>query len=284
MRFPTVPPTSSFQKELQALLPLVWEAGEIALRYQKGPLQVEYKGKNDPVTLADREINQLLVEGIRQAFPQDAILAEESADDPQKRLGNPRLWCVDPLDGTREFTERIPQWCVMVGLAVHQTATLGVVYAPAQSLLLVGLRAQGAWRWTGTTWQPLRVSRVQDPTEATVVVSRSHRSPKTDAVLQALGVRRELRHGSVGLKIALLALQKADLYIHPSRGTKEWDLCAPEAILFGAGGRMTDPWGRPLRYNQPDPRNPYGLVASNGDLHEAALRALRQVLGPPPGP
>ena len=282
MQFPETLPTDRYAPELSIVLPLVRQAGEIALRYSRGPLQVSYKGKNDPVTQADREINHLLVAGLRRAFPDDAVLAEESADHPEARLGNPRLWCVDPLDGTREFTERLPQWCIMVGLAVHERATLGVVYAPAKPLLMVGVASAGAWQWTEDGWQRLQVSRVQDPAEATVVVSRSHRSPKTDALLQALGIRREIRHGSVGLKISLLALQQADLYLHPSGGTKEWDLCAPEAILHGAGGRMTDLWGRPFRYNRPDPRNPHGLIASNGFLHEAALEAVRRVLGPPP--
>ena len=276
-----LPPLNRYRREVEVLLPWILRAGEIALRVQQGPLQVDYKGRNDPVTEADREINRLLVQALRDAFPQDAVLAEESADEPGTRLGNPRLWCVDPLDGTREFTERIPQWCIMVGLAVDGHASLGIVYAPARDLLLVGSPDQGAWRWHQRTWKPLRVSTLRDPHRATVVVSRSHRSPKTDALLRALGVRREIRHGSVGLKISLLALQQADLYLHPSGGTKEWDLCAPEAILHGAGGRMTDLWGRPFRYNQPDPRNPHGLIASNGLLHPAALEAVRRVLGNP---
>ncbi len=263
--------------ELARVLPLVLQAGTVALRYTQTALQVEYKGRNDPVTQADREINHLLVTGLRRAFPGDAVLAEESADDPGSRLGSPRLWCVDPLDGTREFTERIPEWCIMVGLAVEGRARLGIVYAPP--LLMVGSPEDGAWQWLGTQWKRLRVSETQDPREAVVAVSRSHRSPKTDAILQALGVRREIRHGSVGMKVSLLALRKADLYIHPSGGTKEWDLCAPEALLHGAGGRMTDLWGRPFRYNKPDPRNPHGLIASNGHLHEAAVAAVRRVLG-----
>ncbi len=272
-----LPPIWGFQQEMAQALRLVLESGSIALKYYTPDLVVEYKGEDDPVTQADREINAFLVQNLRSAFPQDGILAEESADDPAARVGRRRLWCVDPLDGTREFTEQVDQWSIMVGLAVAGTATLGVVYSPPRHLLLAGLVSEGAWVWQDDRWQPVHVSSVRDPREATIAVSRSHRSDKVDALIAALGIQREIRHGSVGMKIALLALGQADVYVHPTPGTKEWDLCAPEAILHAAGGYMTDMYGRPFRYNKPDPRNPYGIVASNGYLHQPVLEALRKL-------
>ncbi len=276
------PPIQSFRQEIDTAIRLVLQGGEIALKYYASDIHVDYKGIDDPVTQADKDINALIVEGLRATFPQDAILAEESADEPEKRLGKRRLWCVDPLDGTKEFTEHVDQWCSMIGLAVAGMATVGVVYSAPKRLLLVGVTSEGAWVWQeGRDWYPLSVSDVQDPREATIAVSRSHRSDKLDAIKRVLGIKREIRHGSVGMKIALLAMQQADLYIHPTPGTKEWDLCAPEAILRAAGGEMTDMYGRPLRYNQPDPRNPYGLIASNGYLHAQALEAVQQVIPKP---
>ena len=272
-----LPPILSFRREMEETLRLVLAAGPLALRYYTPDMVVEYKGEDDPVTQADREVNAFLVRGLRSAFPDDGILAEESADDPTTRLGRRRLWCVDPLDGTREFTERVDQWSIMVGLAVAGTATLGVVYSPPRDLLLAGIISEGAWVWDEDGWRPLRVSSVDDPGRAVMAVSRSHRSDKVDALMAALGIRREIRHGSVGMKIALLALQKADVYVHPTRGTKEWDLCAPEAILHAAGGMMTDLYGRPFRYNKPDPANPYGIVASNGYLHPIVLRKIGEL-------
>lgn len=272
-------PARVFRQELQIVLPLVVEAGEIALRYYGGALRVDYKGHNDPVTQADREINAFLVQRLRQAFPEDAVLAEESADVPEARVNRRRLWCVDPLDGTQEFTERVDgQWAIMVGLAVAGTAMLGVVYPPTRDTLYLGIVTEAAWAWEDDRWRPLSVSEVQDPRAATLAVSRSHRSQRVDQVVQALGIRREIRHGSVGMKVVLLATREADLYVHPTPGTKEWDLCAPEAILKAAGGEMTDMLGRPLRYNKPDPRNPYGVIASNGYLHHAAGAAIREVI------
>ncbi len=276
-----LPPVQSFQKEIDTAIGLALQSGPVALHYYTPDMHVDYKGIDDPVTQADRDINTLIVRGLRDVFPKDAVLAEESADEPEERLGKRRLWCVDPLDGTKEFTERIDQWCIMIGLAVAGMATVGVVYSPPKNLLLVGVTSEGAWAWQDAgPWRPLDVSGIQDPHRATIAVSRSHRSPKLDAIIRTLGIRREIRHGSVGMKVALLAMRQADLYIHPSPGTKEWDLCAPEAILRAAGGEMTDMYGRPLRYNRPDPHNPYGLVASNGYLHATALRAVMEVLVP----
>ncbi len=273
----TLPPITSFRSEVEAMLDIALAAGEIALKHYRGHIHVDYKGYKDPVTAADREINAFVVNRLRDAFPEDAILAEESADEPEKRLGNRRLWCVDPLDGTQEFTEHLDQWAIMVGLAVAGMATAGVVYCPPRDLLMVGVVSEAAWAWNKGEWQSLHVSDVRDPRQATIAVSRSHRSEKIDAIMKYLGMTREIRHGSVGMKISLLATRQADLYIHPSPGTKEWDLCAPEAILRAAGGEMTDMYGRPLRYNKPDPRNPHGLVASNGYLHAKALKAIREV-------
>ena len=272
-------PVTTLREEVTRVLPLVVEAGKIALRYYASTIQVDFKGQGDPVTLADREINAFLVRELRAAFPEDAILAEESADEPEKRLDHRRLWCVDPLDGTQEFTEHVDhQWAIMVGLAISGTAVLGIVYPPTRGQVLLGVTTEGAWVWEGERWHPLRVSDVQDPTQAVIAISRSHRSPRVDAIIRQLGVQREIRHGSVGMKVSLLATRQADLYIHPTPGTKEWDLCAPEAILKAAGGEMTDMYGRPLRYNKPDPKNPHGLVASNGYLHHAALTAVRHTV------
>lgn len=272
----TALPLVSFRAEVATMVDIARAAGEIAMRYYAEDIQVDYKGYKDPVTAADREINAFIVSRLREAFPNDAVLAEESADEPEKRLGNRRLWCVDPLDGTQEFTEHIDQWAIMIGLAVTGMATVGVVYCPPRDLLMVGVVTEGAWAWQEGEWRRLHVSEVRDPRQATIAVSRSHRSDKVDAIMRALGITREIRHGSVGMKVSLLATRQADLYIHPTPGTKEWDLCAPEAILRAAGGDMTDMYGRPLRYNKPDPRNPHGLVASNGYLHAAALEAVRK--------
>jgi 3'(2'), 5'-bisphosphate nucleotidase len=91
-------------------------------------------------------------------------------------------------------------------------------------------------------------------------------------------VKEEIRRGSVGVKVGLIANRECDLYIHLSPRTKQWDICAPEIILREAGGKFTDLFGRPFNYNTSDPRNPNGIVATNGAAHEQVIKSLEPLL------
>src|SRR5213593_1704906 len=93
---------TDFSRELEVARRLALEAGAVALRYHGQDIEVERKDGGEPVTRADREANELIVAGLSAAFPDDAILAEETPDD-RSRLGRPRVWMVDPIDGTRDF-------------------------------------------------------------------------------------------------------------------------------------------------------------------------------------
>jgi 3'(2'), 5'-bisphosphate nucleotidase len=110
-----------------------------------------------------------------------------------------------------------------------------------------------------------------------LVISRSHRSAKVDALKERLGIVRERPSGSVGVKIGLLVRREADLYVHPGRGAKLWDACAPEAILSAAGGKMTDALGDPIRYDVAEVSLETGLIASNGVAHHRIVEAMAQV-------
>src|SRR5207302_2162672 len=121
---------------------------------------------------------------------------------------------------------------------------------------------------------PLHTSALSGPPGIRLVASKSHRTPRVDAVRQALGITDEMNVGSVGLKIALVAEATRDLYVYTGARTKIWDSCGPEAILHGAGGRVTDMDGRPLSYDKPDLYNRRGIVASNGPLHDLVIRTI----------
>ncbi|NOX63019.1 MAG: 3'(2'),5'-bisphosphate nucleotidase CysQ [Chloroflexi bacterium] len=256
---------------------IVREAGAIVRVHHDRPDQIDWKGANDPVTAADQAVNDFLVAALREAFPDDAILAEESRDD-RSRLNHARVWCVDPLDGTKEFIARNGEFSIMVGLAVEGRARLGVVYQPVADMMYSGVVGEGAWLTDGEGRRSLRVSDVAEPASMRLVVSRSHRNPLLDQIKAALGLTRERISGSVGLKCGLIARREADLYLHPAPGIKEWDSCAPEAILRAAGGQMTDCWGRALRYNKEDVVQHGGLVASNGRCHPLIIDLMAPVL------
>ncbi len=265
------------EKTLEQVETIVREAGAIVRKYHDQPDQVDWKGENDPVTAADRAVNAFLVEKLSAAFPDIGILAEESKDD-LSRLEKDAIWCIDPLDGTKEFIARNGEFSIMVGLAIDELAVLGVVYQPVKDFMYSGIRAEGAWLTTPEGRTELHVSDIDDPGKMRLVVSRSHRNPIVDNIKEALGITQERISGSVGLKCGLIARGEADLYLHPAPGLKEWDTCAPEAILFGAGGRVTDCWGRPYLYNQPDVHRHFGLVASNDEIHVEIIARLIPVL------
>jgi len=270
---------SAYERELGVALELARASGAAALEYYGGPLRVEHKGDTDePVTAADRAVNELIVSGLQRAFPDDGILAEESVDT-DRRLARARVWMVDPLDGTRGFIAGSGDFAVQIGLAVEGRAVLGVVYAPATDVLYWAAPGAGAWvRRPGLEAERLRVSDEKTVARMRIAESRSHRGPRMDAVVRALGVREEVKRHSVGIKVGLLVERQCDLYIHLSPRTKEWDTCAPEALLHEAGGRMTDLWGEPLRYNTPDVYNHNGILASNGAAHEALAAKMKTLL------
>jgi 3'(2'),5'-bisphosphate nucleotidase len=274
-----------FERELRVGLELARRAGETALAFYGKPLRVEHKDEFDePVTQADRSVNELIVRHLHEQFPEDGILAEESVDTA-RRIGRERVWMIDPIDGTKGFIAGTGDFCVQIGLAVEGRAVLGVLYAPATDVLYWAARGHGAWvlRPTSEAGQSpkaerLGVTRETHLSRMRLAESRSHRGPRMESVVDALGVRAEVRSHSVGIKVGLLVERQADLYIHLSPKTKQWDTCAPEAVLAEAGGRMTDLWGAPLLYNTPDVLNRNGLVSSNGVAHEEVIARLRPLL------
>lgn len=269
-------PAMDLKRELDVAVGLAREAGQVLLEYYSVPPDVEYKPGHEPVTTADRAANRLIVSGLARAFPEDGLLAEETPDTTE-RLDHDRLWVVDPMDGTKEFLKRNGEFSVMIGLALGGRASLGVVYQPTEDRLFFAAEGTGAWLIQGK--DPIRelsVSDTLEPSDMCVAVSRSHRSEKIDVVRAALGIRSEVRSGSVGLKVGLICERRCDLYIHPSPQTKQWDTCAPEALLVQAGGRMTDLAGRPFVYNRQDLYNRNGILATNGVSHARILERVAE--------
>lgn len=261
-----------FAIELDIASRLARLAGEAAMRFYL-TATAERGTESSPVTAADRAANQLIVEGLRVEFPDDAILSEELADSGE-RLGARRLWIVDPLDGTKEFLARNGEFSIMIGLAVDGEAVLGVVYLPDGDELFAAARGAGAW--LERHGERVRLSRADvGDRPLRLVGSRSHAEPLLLALQQALGITDVEPCGSVGVKCSRIATGRRDLYVHPVPYLKEWDTCAPEVVLREAGGHVTDCLGGPLRYNKPDPRQPHGILACAPGALERVLAEVR---------
>lgn len=258
----------AWERERQTAREIVREAAEVVLDWYRHGVEVEYKGEDDPVTSADRAADELILERLAQAFPEDAILSEERRDD-LSRLEAERVWIVDPLDGTKDFVNKTGDFAVMVGLAVGGVATVGAVCRPLDGRLWHASRGGGALlEIPGEAPQQLSVSDITEPSEMRLVVTRTHRFALLDELVETLGISKERPLGSVGLKVGALTTGEADLYVHLSPGIKEWDTCGPEVILTEAGGALTDCFGEPLPYNGRDVMRHRGVIASNGRAHQ----------------
>lgn len=270
-----------YQREIEIVTKLARDAGAILLRHYQSPFLVEQKvnalKETEEVTAADREANELIVDCLRREFPDDGILAEESTDT-EHRLDKDRVWLIDPMDGTKNFIQRDGDFAVQIGLAVNGESVFGVVYQPVRDVLYHAARGGGSWIENDGSSQRMSVSSRTDPAEMVLASSRSHRSPRMERVVKTFGFKDEVRRGSVGVKIGLITEQQADLYMHLSPSTKQWDTCAPEIILVEAGGRLTDLFGQPLRYNGVRIDNRNGIVATNGAAHQLVIENLKPLL------
>jgi len=274
--------SDEYRHELETARAIAVEAADLvkALR-SGGKLVIDSKVGNEPVTNADYAANALIVAKLRAAFPGDVVLSEEIPDDGS-RLGRARVWMVDPIDGTRDFILGDDGFAVMIGLSVDGRPKIGAVAQPSTGKTYTGIAGVGAWldhRDTPSApRQPLHTSPIAGPPGIRLVASKSHRTPRVDAVRKALMIDDEINVGSVGLKIGLVAEAVRDLYVYTGGRTKIWDTCGPEAILVGAGGRITDMDGQPLAYADPDLYNHRGIMASNGPLHDFVITALAPIL------
>lgn len=265
---------NSLLADLTTAISAARAAGSAAMQFYGTTASIA-KADQSPVTAADHAANDVIVARLGEAFPDDAILSEESKDS-EARLSAPRVWIVDPLDGTKEFLAQNGEFSIMIGLAVDGEAVLGVVYLPAIDVLYAGARGEGAWVEAGGRSEPL-VRAAADAQGLRLVGSRSHAEPLVERLQEAMGITDVAPCGSVGVKCTRIAHDQRDLYLHPVPYLKEWDTCAPEAILREAGGIVTDCRGEPLRYNKPDPRQPHGILACAPGVFEPTMLAWRDL-------
>lgn len=269
--------TGSLGRELIVAIDLARAGGREVMKLRGGDLGVELKAGDEPVTVADKRASDLIVAGIRAQFPGDVVISEEmpleGGDLEAATRG--RAWLVDPIDGTKDFIRGSDGFAVMIGIVRDGRPVLGVVHQPAVGDLGRTFFATvdgGAHVVAGTLVEPLRVSAISSAADARLVASASHRSADIDRVKQTLGITNEQNVGSVGVKLCLISMGERDLYVNPVAKTKIWDTCAPEAILVGAGGRLSDLFGTAIDYGEL--RSQRGLVASNGVVHDEVTGKL----------
>jgi 3'(2'), 5'-bisphosphate nucleotidase len=275
---------ANLERELDVATRVAREAGAALMRFY-GTTEWERKGDASPVTVADHASNDVIGRMLGEAFPGDAVLSEESADSPD-RLTSERVWIVDPLDGTKEFLAQNGEFSVLVALTLGAVPVVGVVYLPSSDVLFAAVRGGGAFVERRGERRRLDRSTAVVGSAVRLVGSRSHGDPFLLRVQEALEITDVVPCGSAGVKCTRIADDERDLYVHPAPYLKEWDTCAPQIILEEAGGRVTDCRGEPLRYNKPDPVQPYGIVAAAPAVHASVIGRIAELYAEtasPPG-
>ena len=227
-------------------------------------VSVTEKSDSSPVTLADHQSDQLLHERLQPLVADAAWLSEESVDDT-RRVDAEWLWVVDPLDGTKEFIAGVPQYAVAIALCERGEPVLGIVHNPTTGDLFSAIRGQGALK---------NGARVAVAENGVMLASRSEVKRGEFDVFDDWAIEPI---GSIALKLALVASGHGAVTL--SRGPKwEWDVCAGSLLVTEAGGRATDMFGQPLRFNNAFPKVK-GILAGAPGAVERALGRLREVGG-----
>jgi len=230
-------------RELRVARSAAIAAGKIISRYYKSrDFKLGSKGKNNPVTTADLEADRALREILLEAFPDYGWLSEETADDA-RRLGKHRVWIVDPLDGTKEFVNGIPEFCIAIALAEDGIPVLGVTYNPIKRETFWGARGHGCFLGK----RRIHTTRTRKLERAVVLASRSEIARGEWKVLEGTVVVNPT--GSVAYKLACVAAGMGDATFTRSPKS-EWDIASGTALVVEAGGRVTDIDGNDVRFNQ----------------------------------
>lgn len=257
---------TSSHDTLQRIHAALEAARGVLNRFTPGAIETEYKVGHDPVTEADRAVDQVLRDNLLRDG--EGWLSEESVDD-FSRLDRQRVWVVDPLDGTREFVQGIPEFCVSIALVENGIPIAGGICNPATDELILGSRETGV-TYNGKPTQP---SQRRDLHGALVLASRSE--VKRGEWKQFESAEFNTRPmGSVAYKLGLVAAGRADLTftLVPKN---EWDVAAGAALVESAGGFVLTLDNSPLRCNQ---RNPLlsGLLAGGPFLRDPLLAMLNR--------
>jgi myo-inositol-1(or 4)-monophosphatase len=246
---------------LDQLSAVVREAGRIAAARCGGPFNRWEKAPGNPVCDIDLEVDSFLRERLSSLDPDAGWLSEETLD-ASDRIERPRLWVVDPIDGTRDFLRGRPGWAVSVALVEDRVPVVGVLDAPARGEHWTAEKGRGAWR----NGEPIRVSPRKSLAGARVPAGQL---PIVDTDLIAVE-----KPNSIALRIAMVAAGEADL-VATLRWGFEWDIAAAALIASEAGATVTGALGQPLAFNTAS-GEAFGVLVSTPGIHAAAVDRLRE--------
>lgn len=251
-----------YLKELEMVKKAAILAGQAIMEvYKSEDFGVEFKDDDSPLTLADKAANRIIVDMLREAFPEYAILSEEEQDN-KERLNNKLCFVIDPLDGTKEFIKRNGQFTVNIALSDDHKSVMGVIYVPVTGALYYAAKGYGSFCLKNGYVTRLHVSKdKKEKSMLNVVMSSSHGCAEMDTLLDKHKIKKFIKVGS-SLKGCMIAKGEADIYYRHTP-TMEWDTAAMQCIVEEAGGVFRQMDDTPMLYNREDSLNAKGFYILN---------------------
>ena len=233
--------------DMHNIIAIAKQAGEKIMQIYQKDFSVEYKEDQSPLTEADLAAHHLIYDELSKLYPDIPILSEESAESFTLADENASFWCVDPLDGTKEFIKKNDEFTVNIALIQNQQPILGVIGVPAKNIVYAAVKGEGAFKLQGDKkLQKIQV-KSQDLDHLTFAVSRSHLDQKTKNMVEEY--QGKMLPAGSALKLAYVAEGLVDVY--PRFGpTMLWDVAAGQCIIEEAGGQVL--WAdhqQPMTYN-----------------------------------
>ena len=271
-----------------------WEACDSLLYYSKILKDSDYKsnilknGNNDdPVTLADLKVNEIIIKRITEKYKDVSweILSEENTKIPSKYCDTDTdwMWVLDPLDGTKDFIQGTGNYAMHLALNYKKTPYLGIVLIPEKEELWI---ANGEKVWCENMKKlelKFNMSKKKSLQEMTIVTSKNHNNEYLRKLIQKINFNEVKTMGSVGCKIASILRGESDIYISlslPGKSSpKDWDFAAPESILKGAGGAITNLDNKDLNYgNERYEQGGIIVATSNRTSHESICLEIKKIV------
>lgn len=257
---------SNLAEVLEIVKNVTLEAGKVIVEIYSKDFSVDYKADQSPITEADEKSNALIVQTLSNKYPECAILAEESQDNPE-RLKNQWCFIIDPLDGTKEFVKKNGEFTTNIALSFNGKPVLGVIGIPVTGELYYAVKGMGAFYEKQGSAQKISVSsRTED---IRMMVSRSHQSEKLLALIEKNRIKNIASVGSA-IKGCLIARGEAEVYYRFGH-TMEWDTAAMQCIVEEAGGVFRQMDDSVMTYNRVNTLNEKGFYIINHPANKLTL-------------
>jgi myo-inositol-1(or 4)-monophosphatase len=254
------------ERELTLLVEAIRKAGAKAGELIGNGFEVQTKPDHSPVTTVDLEVNRILHEMQRREFPLDGWLSEESPDNPA-RLTRPRVWIVDPIDGTKALVNRMPEFCISVALVERGVPVVAAILNPSTGDLFTAVRGGGLV----LNGSRVTLSADQKADPVIMVNAGELRSNRWSTLAETARCRPIY---SIANALALVAAGRIQATL-TSEPENEWDLAAGVLLIEESGGTVCDINGKPFVFNQPTPRFP-GVIAVAATADRELLATLQR--------